>query len=188
MTRELILVRLGFKDYHDYLCSDLWASIRHRVIAKKGKCCWICANPYEEVHHFQYDEETMRGKRLDHLYPLCVICHKLVEFDEHERKRTLHEAQNEFIQLARLRVQPNRQAAIVKKAMGLTTNRKATRHEKRKNREEKKRELMTMNKEAFVRLQLKEGNQKSKRAAQIALEWLAELEQLKDRLEAVQLP
>ena len=77
--RQVSLNRLGYFNYRDYLKSDLWKNIRHRVKLKYDyKCCMKhCDKRAYAVHHVSYDYATMSGKNLMHLKPLCKDCHEL---------------------------------------------------------------------------------------------------------------
>lgn len=76
-----ILRRLGFGSYKEYLASDLWASIRKRVLtAGKGKCR-ACGCTAQCVHHKKYGMAEMSGKDISYLVPLCHKCHSEIEFD-----------------------------------------------------------------------------------------------------------
>jgi hypothetical protein len=73
--------------YDQYLRSTLWKSIREWVIAAQAGRCSICDHAAEEVHHHEYSDETMWGKRSDELVGLCPRCHHFVEFNEDRTKR-----------------------------------------------------------------------------------------------------
>jgi hypothetical protein len=93
--REKLLRRLGQQGlqsivqmpYERYLRSTLWQSIRDWVIEMQAGQCSVCHHKAAEVHHHDYDEETMLGERSDGLVGLCGRCHGLIEFDEQKNKR-----------------------------------------------------------------------------------------------------
>ncbi|MBL9165824.1 MAG: hypothetical protein JNL18_24080 [Planctomycetaceae bacterium] len=77
-----VLHELGFSSYRQYRDSPRWASIRQRVYEKKGRVCVECRlNPAVEIHHRQYDRETMVGETLRHLDPVCRHCHDILHGD-----------------------------------------------------------------------------------------------------------
>jgi hypothetical protein len=90
--RNTILRRAGFGSYAAYLKSDLWNSIRHRVLAKNNGCCLRCGRPAVNVHHTQYTLAALRGKRIGSLVPLCRPCHRSGEFGPDGSKVTLSQA------------------------------------------------------------------------------------------------
>lgn len=79
-VRDKILAELGFSSYKDYLASDLWAAIRQTVFSAKSHYCTLCRRFAGEVHHSFYDLDTLRGKKLDYLHPICHQCHHAIEF------------------------------------------------------------------------------------------------------------
>ena len=86
--------------YEQYLRSTLWRSIRDWVIDVQTGQCAVCHHKAAEVHHHDYDEETMLGKRSDGLVGLCGRCHDLIEFAEDKSKRhDLGEKRTAFEQL-----------------------------------------------------------------------------------------
>lgn len=71
------LKSIGFGCYADYLASPLWASIRSRVYASKGRMCLDCKmRRATQIHHRQYDLETLKGDTLNYLVPICRQCHR----------------------------------------------------------------------------------------------------------------
>jgi hypothetical protein len=73
--------------YENYLRTTLWIAIRDWVVESQSGKCAVCNQKAAEVHHHDYDESTMLGKRSDGLVGLCARCHRLVEFDEDCSKR-----------------------------------------------------------------------------------------------------
>jgi hypothetical protein len=68
---------LGFNSYDDYLASPLWRGIRQRVYDLRGRVCLKCKKrPGTQIHHTDYELETMRGERIDTLEPICGECHQ----------------------------------------------------------------------------------------------------------------
>lgn len=80
------LLRCGFATYDDYLRSELWATIRKRVLERDAGECKGCGKPASQVHHLSYGDVTLRGDRLDKLVSLCGDCHRFVEFMSPRRK------------------------------------------------------------------------------------------------------
>lgn len=70
--------RLGFSTYKAYLQSDLWKTIRRRVLQRNGDCrrCGVVAT---QVHHASYDRKTMTGETINSLIPCCSRCHRTAE-------------------------------------------------------------------------------------------------------------
>jgi hypothetical protein len=86
------LKRLGYSSYTAYLASPLWAALRGQVLQAAPDCA-VCARDARQVHHLDYDEETLAGNRLESLIPLCARCHRRAEFAG-RKKRTLAGANN----------------------------------------------------------------------------------------------
>lgn len=79
--RDAILRAIGFPSYRIYLQSELWGSIRKRVLRRTGRKCHLCELPASSVHHSKYTEENLRGNSLEFLHPVCDDCHELLHFD-----------------------------------------------------------------------------------------------------------
>lgn len=78
--------------HHEYLKSDLWKTIKARVLARDGNVCLACDRPAVLVHHKSYDQQVLAGYRDDLLVSLCGDCHGKIEFDEAGKKVDVHEA------------------------------------------------------------------------------------------------
>lgn len=90
--RNELLKTLGFRSYKAYLASPEWARIRHRVLLRAKDQCEICRSAVAtQVHHKQYDKETLLGKTLKHLIATCDDCHVLGEFGFFRNKLDLPE-------------------------------------------------------------------------------------------------
>lgn len=76
--------------YREYLKTDEWQAIRREVLAKDDNCL-VCSRQANQVHHTDYEWDTLLGLCRDALISLCNGCHEAVEFDG-TRKRTLDEA------------------------------------------------------------------------------------------------
>lgn len=91
-ARNILLGLLGYRDYRDYLASELWSEIRSAVLDRDDYSCRLCGEPTRIVHHIQYDVDTLLGDKFDNLVSLCDGCHTKVEFTSKGKKRTLVEA------------------------------------------------------------------------------------------------
>lgn len=89
--RNQILKRVGFKNYQDYLASDLWAKIRARQL-RKHVSCFICRDPATQVHHGKYTLLNLLGHSERDLFSVCCDCHRRIEFEITGEKRTVSRA------------------------------------------------------------------------------------------------
>lgn len=97
--RNETLRRLGLGDYRSYLDSELWRSIRTRVMKRdRFKCC-VCRSKFYCVHHHDYDPATLLGKSIDRLFSLCEEHHRSVEFRPNGGKRSFVEVRSELRKL-----------------------------------------------------------------------------------------
>lgn len=79
--------------YQDvYLESDLWKSIKRKVITRDEHRCVTCGADADVVHHISYAKDVMDGKNLDQLISLCKSCHHRVHFDD-DKKVSVNEAE-----------------------------------------------------------------------------------------------
>lgn len=90
-SRDLILSKMGFDSYRDYLASDLWKRIRRKVYTAKGSRCFLCGNQADALHHSRYHRNDLLGKKIRFIDPICDSCHNRIEFDG-DKKRSLHGA------------------------------------------------------------------------------------------------
>lgn len=90
--RDEILLEIGYKNYQEYLSSDLWKAIRRKVFYKCGNKCKLCQKEANVIHHKGYGKNILLGLMLDPLIPLCHSCHSKVEFHPDNTKRSLMEA------------------------------------------------------------------------------------------------
>lgn len=97
--RDSLLLGMGYKNYSEYLASELWRSIRIRVFAKYGCACKVCTYPAMCVHHLSYSLSVLLGRSLHKLVPLCYNCHNLIEFTPTGRKRTLAKANSAYFRM-----------------------------------------------------------------------------------------
>jgi hypothetical protein len=70
---------MGFKDYADYLKSDLWKGIRARVLSERPFCKG-CGKDATQVHHSAYRKKDLEGRDLRRLHSTCGGCHFKAEF------------------------------------------------------------------------------------------------------------
>lgn len=77
--RNKILFGIGFKDYDEYLKSDLWAEIRFKQL-KAMPDCLMCGETATQVHHLKYTEENLKGINAKCLSSICRRCHNKIEF------------------------------------------------------------------------------------------------------------
>lgn len=70
------LERMGFRSYRAYLKSELWKSIRARVLTEKPICEACCKRKADQVHHRSYDPTTLKGESLNSLSSVCSGCHR----------------------------------------------------------------------------------------------------------------
>jgi hypothetical protein len=80
--RSTCLLSLGFESYHEYLKSDLWREISSRVVACSGGKCEFCGSAATEVHHSEYDIDTLSGSCSRNLHAVCRKCHRHGEYFE----------------------------------------------------------------------------------------------------------
>lgn len=75
------LKRLGFKTFRLYLKSELWRTIRARVLARppEGLCQKCQRKKATQVHHRAYDMATLAGTNVDSLTKTCARCHVKAE-------------------------------------------------------------------------------------------------------------
>ncbi len=92
--RNFVLKAYGFKNYAAYLQSELWASIRDKVL-QGATCACGCGQPANQVHHKAYTEANLMGTTLRGLVAINHDCHYEIEFSE-ERKVSLGEANHEL--------------------------------------------------------------------------------------------
>lgn len=87
--RDRWLKKMGYPSYTAYLDSELWQSIRAKVLERDKGLCRVCDKPARSVHHDDYSPNVLRGKFLKPLYSLCHGCHRRIEFDVLQKDRKL---------------------------------------------------------------------------------------------------
>lgn len=87
IKRDKVLFKMGFASYKDYLRSNLWASIRARVLSLYKKCG--CCREFKPqcVHHHNYKPATMKGNSIKGLVALCNACHVAIEYKGHVKRQ-----------------------------------------------------------------------------------------------------
>ena len=90
--RSEALSRCGFSCYSEYLFSDLWKSIRLRVLERDHWTCVVCEYPATQVHHLSYADAVLLGERIDKLVSVCAPCHFKIEFAGNGNKLPLAKA------------------------------------------------------------------------------------------------
>lgn len=96
MKRDVFLYSLGFDSYKEYLASALWMSIKERVYEKRGRQCTLCWRTARYLHHQSYAPAVLLGEDINHILPICYVCHNLVEVDANGRKRPMEEVHKVF--------------------------------------------------------------------------------------------
>ncbi len=90
---SVLLKRLGYDSYQQYLRSDLWKGIRAAVLPRCGGVCCCCkVRQATTVHHGSYRTSVMVGHEPKCLIPLCWKCHEAAEFLPDGTKATLDQA------------------------------------------------------------------------------------------------
>ena len=88
--RDYVLRLYGYANYRDYLQSELWASIRAKIL-REAKCFCGCGRQSTQVHHRSYTEANLLGFDLRGLVGLNGGCHHGIEFSD-KRKNSLGQA------------------------------------------------------------------------------------------------
>lgn len=77
--RDILLGKIGYDSYNEYLSSYLWKKIKHRFLKRNPQCVG-CSGKSECVHHIEYTEDNLKGFSEAGLAPLCNECHRKIEF------------------------------------------------------------------------------------------------------------
>lgn len=72
--------------YREYLASDLWKTIRARVLKRDNETC-CCGNRATQVHHREYSPAVMTGHNDAMLVSLCKPCHDWITYRPDGGKR-----------------------------------------------------------------------------------------------------
>jgi hypothetical protein len=97
--RQIILSKLGYASYAEYLRSDDWAIIRSRVLSA-WPTCLMCDRPARQVHHVKYFDSVFLGLDDTRLAALCGQCHERIEVKDGEKTR-MGQANCELFEAAR---------------------------------------------------------------------------------------
>ena len=100
--RSVVLRRLGYSNYQEYLKSDLWFRIRAKCLLRNPYCV-LCGKLADTVHHYSYEKPELTGKSLSNLHSICNKCHKLVELRPNGSKRMYKQCKTVFRHLKRKR-------------------------------------------------------------------------------------
>ena len=109
-SRNALLRDYGYASYDAYLKSALWRRIKKEFL--KGRLCLLCRRSASVLHHRSYDKQTMLYGDKKTLVPMCLRCHKVIEFDDKNRKATLKEANQKLSRLLVMK-RADRMAAII---------------------------------------------------------------------------
>lgn len=98
--RDLNLLAMGYRSYGEYLKSDLWKTTRAQVLGFFGDKCHFCGRDAEEVHHSNYNLETLKGQglyALFSLYPVCKECHTAGEYHGKDKVKPMTATKRMYI-------------------------------------------------------------------------------------------
>jgi len=104
-SRNILLRKMGYSSYSEYLKSPVWKSIRLAVLRRDRWLCQVCGKGAFQVHHLCYNRGVLLGKDLGSLRSLCRDCHLAVEFTGEGGKRTLRETIKAYRRLCRKHLQ-----------------------------------------------------------------------------------
>jgi hypothetical protein len=75
IKRNRKLKRRGFKDYGDFIQSEMWFDIKELAYLRLRKReCFFCHEDFSDLHHVKYTKITNRTLRW--LVPVCRKCHE----------------------------------------------------------------------------------------------------------------
>lgn len=85
----------GKEKYAKYLESDLWKSIRKRVLDQYNSVCEGCKSTKNiQVHHTVYNEKILSGESLLGLRVVCKTCHETIHKRQKQEVISLKKATN----------------------------------------------------------------------------------------------
>jgi hypothetical protein len=99
---KIRLLGLG-SNYREYLASDLWKSIRKRVMERDKGTCRICFEAASQVHHSAYTKAGLTGTAITGLYAVCRGCHEFIEFEQNGDKVGIGRVKQRVRLLARIK-------------------------------------------------------------------------------------
>jgi 5-methylcytosine-specific restriction endonuclease McrA len=73
--------------YEAYLQTELWETIRSRILKRDHNLCVRCGDWATQVHHRNYKRRTMCGGDDKALVSLCAICHRNISVKPSGQKR-----------------------------------------------------------------------------------------------------
>lgn len=94
--RNELLSKLGYRDYTQYLSSNLWKEIYLRVMLDRGNRCILCNNQTNILHHISYRRSVLLGEDDSFIVPLCNSCHMRIEFTKKGVKRDVCTVQEQL--------------------------------------------------------------------------------------------
>ncbi len=80
------LKALGFKNYKEYLTSDIWLWVRHCMLKEFDRCYTCNRKNTLQVHHKNYNR--IGQEKSDDLLVLCKNCHTNLHPKEKDGKNT----------------------------------------------------------------------------------------------------
>ena len=91
VDRKEVLGEVGYGSYQEYLQSEQWTTIRKEKLERFPKCL-LCNRKSSQVHHMAYTPDVLLGLCNNLLVALCDECHRSIEFDSEDKKRSLRDA------------------------------------------------------------------------------------------------
>lgn len=64
----------------------MWTLVKGMAFDTHGRLCFKCGAQASEIHHSSYDIDTLIGKNLEFLHPVCCQCHDGAENDENGKR------------------------------------------------------------------------------------------------------
>ena len=118
--RNYNLRQMGYSDYKEYLSSALWSRIRSLVLFGSPECV-ACSRPADQVHHTAYDRNTLEGRTLECLVPVCQACHHSAEFYSSGEKRPLTGANEALATICRSNLKDYSRLIVSRKFSAFTS-------------------------------------------------------------------
>lgn len=89
-------------EYQEYMASELWRTIRERIMERDRWTCQACGRKATVVHHKSYDREVLDGNRDSDLIAICNHCHQQIEFTFNDGSRAKNSLAKANAKLARM--------------------------------------------------------------------------------------
>lgn len=105
--RRVVLKRIGFTTYAEYLKSDLWKSVRQRVLERDDHQCRYCGSEASQAHHRNYRSKTMTGELIVDILSICGDCHKFISV-EGGRVCSMEKMKRKALELVKMTTLPRR--------------------------------------------------------------------------------